>query len=1503
MSLSIERLLASTQSDSGSREVSIMFLVVITLALVLLFEVIRRQVDAAVSGHQFFQAVVDLIYREITTLGLVEFFLYLMHKYSTIINYDVEVYSTSSSPPRFLLAAFVDVHFMLFYTALFNAIQGCIIRLLVGHRTDKSWVHMEDIDIGHYVAIRKEFDRLDGMIPRLSGNNDEGQSSSWWDSLQRALHKIMFKLRHSRSNISRRKDQLLVPIRFHELRAHLIDSNNLPPRFKVSGYLKRSLTSVLLDFVHISPVAWLMLMATTNLMYFASGMILSVSTNALNVERFFLYISISLVACFLAVSFVLYFRMKFIFSKILHMKLTVVDAEDEITRTWRGFSALSASTTKSINQLDLFWGRSPRLVIVIIQYMQFGYALGFSVLFTFHQDIMAKHDMDNMWEWFWVGLILSYLVFLILMMETIPWYTLCTSMGQLVNQERLRETLAKLKLGEEIRKKESLEDERKAEEEIARRKRELEAKQVEDAATGARVSSGLSSHTIKASCIPFPAQGFFNLISPMVCLTPIQNTSSAEEGQLPYTSTLFSNLFSKNTVASPIPLSSGLRKGVLARKKSLSDGVQAMNISTSHGDFFCASSNSPSGSGRLSAAAALRLQNMKEVETCPSEMQSRQRRRCFNKSISDSVAFMRELNSDLEVTAENPIITSNETSEKSHASPSMRSLNEVDVMKGHFENTKLCNDLSYLTQRKHEIKHRRRLMKTQSEGVSSMRLSIPKDLKMLTFDSDIEREPERLVTLSELTQMSAKDLPEIPAFKRKIKPNRHQRQKSASDGVALMRTGIARRTSSAAAISAPSKKLSDLTQSSATDLPQIPDLRRNVITNRHQIQKSASNGVTLMTAGTSTDNIATRNADLNKDQQNHEVKDEKSVLDTVKNRVSFASGQIFDAKDESIDSATIDDGDKTDVDDIPEALVKIAVARQGRMLVFVQRFNLTSFVQGSRYRIMSAFGPMTCFFIIARVEIFNAYAEDTQSSWYNLMPFFFWLEVSFYCIMMAEMLLILALFTTMRGSRRSLIFIIAAVFGVVINLMCLLLLLVAEAKRCCSNDNNIVSRLLAIDPLKEYYNPDAGYVVCCSKFGQRMYGGLGIIEPFTALIALYPMRFQVHRIANISEEVLHFYEESHEEHHGPDPADKVRSLWLTAIGVYSDIAKTKGFFSGELLQCMLGIYSDSKSNGDGKESVISTRDIQNRDINGEISASETCEDLGNENYQTTLDTSSSGLMGSSATPKVTRYDLGVTFVYPKARLVRRMRRCERRLLPLMDSWAVVDAVLTSHELVLFDVTDTMGDLGLLPPSSTDGCKGLYLSDVAKGRKIVSQFNLHEIDFVEIEHRAPVLREKIEGDDVESTHNYSLMEYWQCGNSSCEDYEVGTMDKRWSRVPEDRVKIHFKYNTLFLRFMVDLKEMEHRNKVACNADDIGLALNVGAEAKVWCRTIARLRGASNLKQNLPHYGDDGKDELEVLDFVKYYERDDNDIQNTMKTHNSLHRRMSSLGFLNGKVLST
>lgn len=69
------------------------------------------------------------------------------------------------------------------------------------------------------------------------------------------------------------------------------------------------------------------------------------------------------------------------------------------------------------------------------------------------------------------------------------------------------------------------------------------------------------------------------------------------------------------------------------------------------------------------------------------------------------------------------------------------------------------------------------------------------------------------------------------------------------------------------------------------------------------------------------------------------------------------------------------------------------------------------------------------------------------------------------------------------------------------------------------------------------------------------------------------------------------------------------------------------------------------------------------------------------------------------------------------------------------------------------------------------------------------------------------------------------------------------------------------------------------------------------------SLLRLRGASNLKQNLPHFGDDDKDGLEVLDFVKYYDRDHNNLQYTTKTRNALHRRMNPLRFSTDEVKST
>lgn len=578
-SSSIHRLLAPV-GGTPTVDYAVISVVVITLGLILAIEVGRHQLDVAASGNPFFHTVLELMYRELTTLGIVEFCIYLMHKYYKEFNFKME-------------AIFVDVHFMLFYTAVFNAIQSSLVRVVAGYRTDKSWLQTEDIDIGHYVAIRKEFDRVESKMNAngwednsLSRPGDLPPPSSYWRSFQKGMHNLAFRIRHPQ--LSRRNNQLLVPIRFHELRAHFIDSNNLPPRFKVSHYLKRSLTTVLLDFVHISSAAWILLMATANLLYFLSGMILYKTEDSLDVEQFLFYIFVACMVFFVGFAFVLYFKMKSIFSSILRMKLTVMDTEGSTHKAWRGFSALD--TAKSVNQVKLFWGNNPHLIIVATQYMQFGYALGLAVIFTYFKDFTAKAERFRP-QYLLLMLLLSYFIFLGLVSAIIPWYTLCTSMGQLVNKERLHETLAKLKLSEETRKKESLEEEAKAEEEIARRKREIEAKNAEAVAiTNSNIpgqrKGGLSMRNVFRSLTGQDKDQTENMGLSSSC-RGARKGSAETLGELQNPSFHASDEGGNTT---------WLRR---TRKKSVSDGVQNMMSAIGH-----SGSASSSGSPKLSAAAS-----------------------------------------------------------------------------------------------------------------------------------------------------------------------------------------------------------------------------------------------------------------------------------------------------------------------------------------------------------------------------------------------------------------------------------------------------------------------------------------------------------------------------------------------------------------------------------------------------------------------------------------------------------------------------------------------------------------------------------------------------------------------------------------------------------------------------------------------------------------------------------------------------------------------------------
>lgn len=448
----------------------------------------------------------------------------------------------------------------------------------------------------------------------------------------------------------------------------------------------------------------------------------------------------------------------------------------------------------------------------------------------------------------------------------------------------------------------------------------------------------------------------------------------------------------------------------------------------------------------------------------------------------------------------------------------------------------------------------------------------------------------------------------------------------------------------------------------------------------------------------------------------------------------------------------------------------------------------------------------------------------------------------------------LALMATLQTSRKERLFSFSvAAWGISVNITCLLLLIFAEVQRCsCSADEKKTNRWLAsasdYDTSNYEYSTSHEEVDCCADFGQRLYGGIGSIEPFTSLIALSPLRFIIARLIvkhfggegtkTDDTEDGHALHEGH-GHDGPDPVTKTRDLWLTAIGLHSDVAKKYGIFSSEFLQVMLGIE------------VAEGHPVQ-KDATLPRPQDENLPSLASDERQTNSSESGKGsaimelvTQAPATKPSLTR-TFGVSFddfAYPRARLIRRMRRCERRILPYLDEWMLVDVVLTNHELVIFDVADNYDSFARIDMSrnavmSKSGGKGMRLCDVAAGRKILSQFELDDINLVDIEHRKPVEGDRLV-EDIERNDQQHLLEYWQGAICDDGDYNLVEMNHRWDNVNEDRLKIRFSCSTLYLRLIVDLKEMESRSMGNLSeADNAGLTSSVGAQTQLWCRTIAR-----------------------------------------------------------------
>jgi len=142
---------------------------VMTLSLLLFVEHLRHKIDHSASDRPFGKAVLEGVYGELSTLGIVESFIFVLHYYYSGLDIDKEV-------------LFAKVHFMLFYTAIFNAIQTCLLAWTSSSFSERLWVKSEAINIDYYIGIRREFEEVkQDLQERIS--NSQSQFLSYNDDM------------------------------------------------------------------------------------------------------------------------------------------------------------------------------------------------------------------------------------------------------------------------------------------------------------------------------------------------------------------------------------------------------------------------------------------------------------------------------------------------------------------------------------------------------------------------------------------------------------------------------------------------------------------------------------------------------------------------------------------------------------------------------------------------------------------------------------------------------------------------------------------------------------------------------------------------------------------------------------------------------------------------------------------------------------------------------------------------------------------------------------------------------------------------------------------------------------------------------------------------------------------------------------------------------------------------------------------------------------------------
>ena len=220
------------------------------------------------------------------------------------------------------------------------------------------------------------------------------------------------------------------------------------------------------------------------------------------------------------------------------------------------------------------------------------------------------------------------------------------------------------------------------------------------------------------------------------------------------------------------------------------------------------------------------------------------------------------------------------------------------------------------------------------------------------------------------------------------------------------------------------------------------------------------------------------------------------------------------------------------------------------------------------------------------------------------------------------------------------------------------------------------------------------------------------------------------------------------------------------------------------------------------------------------------------------------------------------FVAPNATLIRSMRRCDKKFLPFLDKWTVVDVVVTRFEMVYF-AADTIDSCPLENSAeavrealaSTKGGKGcLRLCDVAQGRRVVGSMRLTDMISVHVDRSTHEDECQVEHSNAEVKNT----EFWKPPQKVGATFEP--RGQRWAKVLQDELRLRTSHGeTVYLRFYSDLEDAINNPGLYTN-DDYESGQLAKNNALHWAETIGRICGKDQLNQELPHFGQGGYQEI-------------------------------------------